>query len=256
MDTLFKIRMMSMARSKEKRTEFPFAIVLAVVGALLLFGNFDILQLGAIFDILKNFWPLIVIAMGVGRIISGGSERFSEGLIMITVGLVLQVAVLGLLSGNLFHYWPAALILIGLWLIFVQPKSTVMRRHISDDEIRVSETVRGSVLTLDSPSFRGGRFRAMCSAVECDLSRCLPGEQTMKLRCGIRVSRISFCVPEHWRVTTALQQSFASVEDRRALGNPPDHTDAPELYLEGIVKLASLEIRDVGEENTSGEENA
>lgn len=235
----------TMPSNKEHRTPAPYSIVLGVVAVLLLFGIFDILNLGSLVDLLSKFWPLIVVAMGVGKIISGGSRRFSEGLVMIAVGVVLQIIMLGIFTGDLFLYWPVLLIIIGLWMMFVQPKNSVIERTITDSEIDISETVRGSILTVASPTFMGGRFRTLLSAIECDLGSSASGTRFMKLRCAIRASRICLYVPEHWRVEDRLQRSAATVEDKRVLGNPPDGTDAPELLLEGNIQLASLMICDV-----------
>ncbi|PLX32228.1 MAG: hypothetical protein C0600_03075 [Ignavibacteria bacterium] len=226
------------------------------MAVLLLFGIFDILNLGSLVDLLSKFWPLIVIATGVGKIVSGGSRRFSEGLVMIAVGVVLQIVMLGIVTGDLFRYWPVLLMIMGLWMIFVQPKNSVIERTISDSEIDISQTVRGSLLTVDSPAFTGGRFRTLLSAVECDFGPCTSAARFMKLRCSIRASRICLYLPEDWRVEDALHQSGASVKDKRALGNPPDGTDAPELQLEGTIQFSSLMICDIEDsEENEGEGN-
>lgn len=233
-----------MSEKSTDRSRFPISVILIVIGALLLFGNFEIFRLGWLLEMLTLYWPSIFIVSGIVRIRTRNTRKFSGALQDLLIGVVLQMLLLGALPGDLSQYWPVALIAIGLWLVFIQPRNTSVERLIEDDRMRVSHLLRGSRVIVRSPAFEGGSLSAAMSLVHCGLRDCKPGARFMHLDCSLRMSSVILTLPESWRVTPELRMTHASVTDRRALGNPPENSNAPELVLEGSMFLASLEIRD------------
>lgn len=53
---------------------FFWSIVLVVVGALLLLGNFNLIQFN-VFELLSKGWPVILIAVGFDIFLSGYRKR-------------------------------------------------------------------------------------------------------------------------------------------------------------------------------------
>lgn len=233
-----------MSEKSADRSRFPISVILIVIGTLLLFGNFEIFRVGWLLEMLTLYWPSIFIVSGIVRIRTRNTRKFSGALQDLLIGVVLQMLLLGALPGDLSHYWPVALITIGLWLVFIQPRNTSVERLIEDDRMRVSHLLRGSRVIVRSPSFEGGSLSATMSLVQCGLQHSKAGTRFMHLDCALRMSSVVLYVPESWRVTPELRTTHASVQDKRALGNPPENGNAPELLLEGSMLLASLEIRD------------
>jgi hypothetical protein len=233
-----------MSEKSADRSRFPFSVILIVIGALLLFGNFEIFRLGWLLEMLTLYWPSIFIISGIVRIRTRNTRKFSGALQDLMIGVVLQMLLLGALPGDLSQYWPVALIVIGLWLVFIQPRNTSVERLIEDDRMQVSHLLRGSRIIVRAPAFEGGSLSATMSLVQCGLQQCKAGARFMHLDCALRMSSAVLYVPESWRVTPELRKSSASVTDNRALGNPPENGNAPELVLEGSMSFASLEIRD------------
>ncbi len=239
---------MSAAKKTSSRTWLP--LILIVVGALLLFGNLQLFAFGWIFDMLLDFWPLIIVAMGVSRIVSGKSRDFAGGLQLIGVGLLLQILVFGWLPGNLLSYWPYALIVVGLWLIFIQPKNKRIEKELASQRLQLREVLRDARYSLACDGFEGGSVFALLSRIECDLSDCTEDVVTMRLSMRVRWSAVTLFVPDTWRVTFTMRHSIGAPLDRRVLGNPPDGSAAPELQISGSMLGARLEIRD--REDTEG----
>jgi hypothetical protein len=231
-------------------------VILIVVGALLLFGNLQLFAIGWIFGMLLDFWPLIIVAMGISRIVSGKSRDFAGGLQLIGVGLLLQIIVFGWLPGNLLSYWPYALIVVGLWLIFIQPKNKRIEKELSGHRLQLREVLRDARYALSCDGFEGGSVFALLSRVECDLSACTEDVGSMRLSMRVRWSAITLIVPDTWRVTFAMRHSLGEAQDRRVLGNPPDGSAAPELQISGSLLGSRLEIRDRGETTGDGDGEA
>lgn len=236
-----------MPEKSADRSRFPISVILIVIGALLLFGNLEIFRIGWLFEMLMLYWPSIFIVSGIVRIRTRNTRKFSGALQDLLIGVVLQMLLLGALPGDLSQYWPAALIAIGLWLVFIQPRNTSVERRIEDDRMQVSHLLRGSRVIVRAPAFEGGSLSATMSLVQCGLQHSKAGTRFMHLDCALRMSNIIMYLPESWRVTPELRMSSSSVKDKRALGNPPENNNAPELVLEGSMLLASLEIRDGGD---------
>ena len=234
-----------MPEKSADRSRFPISVILIVIGALLLFGNFGMFRLGWLLEMLALYWPAIFIVSGIVRIRTRNTRKFSGALRDLLIGAVLQVLMLGWLPGDVAQYWPMALIAIGLWLVFIQPRNTSVKRLIEDDRMQVSHLLRGSRVIVRAPAFEGGSLTATMSLVQCGLQHCKAGTRLMHLDCALRMSSVVLFIPESWRVTAELRMSSSSLEDKRALGNPPEENgNAPELLLEGSMLLASLEIRD------------
>ncbi|MDT8323012.1 MAG: hypothetical protein RRA94_02785 [Bacteroidota bacterium] len=241
---------MSVAAKTPSRTWLP--VILIIVGALLLFGNLQLFAFGWIFGMLLDFWPLIIVAMGVSRIVAGKSQDFAGGLQLIAVGLLLQFAVFGWMPGNLLSYWPYAFVVVGLWLIFIQPKNKRIEKVLSGSRLQLREILRDAHYVFSSDGFEGGSIFSLLSRVECDLSGCSEQGSAMRMTMRVRWSAVTLYVPDAWRVTFSMRSGLGEAQDHRVLGNPPDGSAAPELHISGTVLGSRLQIRD-GEELTAGE---
>ena len=96
--------------------------ILLAVGLLFLLNNFDFIYLGPI----KNFWPLIVIAIGVTKFLTAEHpvERRKGGWWML-IGLWLLVSTVHLYGFSFHNSWPLLLIVLGINSIWkaLDPKS-------------------------------------------------------------------------------------------------------------------------------------
>ncbi|MBN1447999.1 MAG: hypothetical protein JXA28_08705 [Bacteroidetes bacterium] len=233
-----------MSDSSPDRSRVPLTVLLVIVGALLLFGNFNIFRLGWIFDFITRFWPSLFIISGIVRIAKRNTRLFSGGLQDFLIGIVLQLIFLGWLPGSAAQYWPVAFIVIGLWLLFIQPRNVSVEREITGPDIRITETLRGSRIILHDICFETGSISATMSLVHCTMKDCKAGMRFMRLSCSLRGSGVILFVPESWSVSTEMRTTLARITDRRVLGNPPEGGNAPELILQGNAFLSTVEIRD------------
>lgn len=88
--------------------------VLLLLGFLLLLDNLGIVDLGRAWD----HWPLILVAIGIGRILAAGHWRAcGDGLWWIFTGLWLEVSVHRFWGLGFRESWPILLIAIGLSMV-------------------------------------------------------------------------------------------------------------------------------------------
>jgi hypothetical protein len=92
-------------------------LVIVVLGVLLMLDNLGVLEI----ERLWRFWPVILIAFGLHRILEQPGQRRGFGLVLLVVGIVFQLRNFGWMPLNLVHleqYWPLILIVVGVHAIW------------------------------------------------------------------------------------------------------------------------------------------
>ncbi len=114
-----------------------FGLIIVLIGGVMLLDSFGVYDI----DIsIGTWWPLILIAFGLVRIINYDESTFF-GVIVLLIGVYFQLSNLGvdIVHNVSFHsiFWPAIIILFGLSLIFPvgrRKKSAQDGRYKDDDE--------------------------------------------------------------------------------------------------------------------------
>ena len=97
--------------------------ILIALGGLLLARNFNLLRID-LGDLIATWWPLILIAVGVRRLVE---RSFWPGIALVAAGGVLQLLMLGWIDRwEVRRFWPLILIAIGLSMI-LRPGRAVRR---------------------------------------------------------------------------------------------------------------------------------
>jgi Domain of unknown function (DUF5668) len=86
-------------------------VVMIVIGVLFMLDNFDILRVGAVWQ----FWPVILIAMGIGKTLDRRPSRRHSGAWLVMVGTWLQLNVLGILDWG--ESWPLLIVAVGISMV-------------------------------------------------------------------------------------------------------------------------------------------
>jgi hypothetical protein len=102
-----------MNSTSEKRVDgLMGGLILIAVGAVFLLLQQGILRMAGIWD----WWPLIVVAMGLGKLVSGGAKRRRDGLWLLFVGGWLLANTQHLFGLNWQNSWPVMVIGLGMLL--------------------------------------------------------------------------------------------------------------------------------------------
>lgn len=98
-----------------RSTRVAWGSVLLLMGLAFLLDNLDVLSLGSIWD----HWPLILVAIGIGRMLAPGTSRdCGGGLWWVFIGCWLYVSVQHLWGLNFGTSWPILLIGVGVSMVW------------------------------------------------------------------------------------------------------------------------------------------
>jgi hypothetical protein len=102
-------------RTGDAPQRMVFGLIVLVLGVLFLLDKLDLVEMGSLFD----YWPLVFVAIGFGRLVqSPGSRGRGMGIVFIVVGVWWTLSNLDVVEYDPLHYWPVILILVGgsiLW---------------------------------------------------------------------------------------------------------------------------------------------
>jgi predicted membrane protein len=211
-------------------------LVLIVAGALALLDNLNIFSFN--FN-LGDWWPLILVALGVVHLWNNRNLFDFSGLFLILLGAVFLLAELGRISwGDVWRWWPAVLILLGISIVFKRsplplPGSARRGAASSEDSVRVNNILAGSDRRINSREFKGGDISNVLGGTEIDLleAKLAPGDWLLTVSSVL--GGVEIRVPRDWRL---------EVQPTTMLGGIDDHTrqDANATGGKLVIKASAL----------------
>lgn len=222
------------------RTGFAFALI--ALGLFMLLDRLDIYDFG---DLVRTWWPLTLIYLGLQQINSTGRRNSGWSAVLITAGALLILSNLDLFDSELVHtYWPVIFLVFGLYLLFdaFRSKSTGENfpASVSDDQrIRISAVLTGNSQTYSSQSFQGGSISCILGGTEIDLRQCdIKGTAVIDVTCILGGCEIR--VPEDWNVIFKGSPVLGGFEDSRKSATI---NSAKVLEITGLVLLGGLDVK-------------
>lgn len=222
------------------RSGIFLGIVLIVLGSFLLLERLDLLQT----DLLRHFWPLVILFVGVNLLISQrGPYGMAFGACLVLFGTLLELEKFGLLRFRFRDLWPVYLIVLGallLWRALRPPRVRTGTEHV---EARLNEfaVFGGGEIKVATPRFEGGSVFALFGGYELDFTNSKIGESPAVIHADAVFGGVSLRVPSTWRVT-ARGSAFMGGFESTALPPPPDSPEQ-HLIVEGLALLGGVEIK-------------
>lgn len=221
-------------------------LLLILLGAAFLLDVAGYLEFG---QLVGRFWPLIVIVVGIGIILSHPKHPLG-GIIVIMVGLFFLVSRLGYLPSNWFAYaWPVAIILVGLAILFSsgRPRKQVgAPRHpaaaMDTDTIRGRVFFSGINYVVRSNQFRGGDIDVLFGGAQIDLRQAQLAPEGAKLDVSATFGGVEIFVPSTWRIAVNAKPVLGGV-DNKTLPLPPTTLSGPVLEINANATLGGIEIK-------------
>ncbi|UCD36898.1 MAG: hypothetical protein JSW54_08640 [Fidelibacterota bacterium] len=194
--------------------------ILLALGILFLLETFDIMDFGMIFS---NWWPLILIAIGVMKI--RGQDK-PGGVIILVIGLAFLSATLEIVHwGNIFRFWPVILILIGLSML-VRTKEKAwwggLSGEVSDDTVQASAIFGGADQIVTSDNFRGGEAKALFGGIKLDLRQAKASEEGCHLSLTALFGGVEIIVPREWQLSVSGTPILGAIENKTTLKEGAD----------------------------------
>jgi predicted membrane protein len=240
-------------------------VVFVTVGAVFLLGNLGILDV----DSVLRFWPVILIAVGVFKIIEYGDDYAQgSGIFWVVVGGLFLLGSLRILPVSFRDLWPVLLIAFGALLLWRSSLRRRDRRAFTDNELRrespsqedrtdgaeerrSAATSSNSILSAtaimggverrnNSQDFRGGHATAILGGCEIDLraaSITMPHEAIFEVFAmwgGIEVR-----VPPDWTVVSQVDPIMGGYEDK----TQPPKEESKRLLIRGTVIMGGIEVK-------------
>lgn len=108
-------------------------LAVLAVGIIFILQNLDLIHIGTIW----RYWPLVLIAVGLGKIIDPKSES-GVGLVEVVAGLTFLAINFRLLGLNYRNAWPLVIVFVGLSIVV----KSLTERNASSSKIGENHDVR------------------------------------------------------------------------------------------------------------------
>jgi hypothetical protein len=244
-------------RKRANGHRIAFSVILITVGVLLFLGNLGIFSIHSTWV----FWPVLPIAFGISRLISGGTSRSrSAGILLILFGAFFLLSNLGWVDLRASRgSWVFSLLLIGAGLAALfnvfdfsrqpawgAPFAPPQPGTVPNYENAIHDFVVFGALKrkLETPDFRGGEMTTIFGSIEIDLRRALITQQARTVVINVMTvfGETKVRVPQNWRVIVSGSGILGNFEDKTI---PPNTgPDAPTLIIAGFSIFGSVQIED------------
>lgn len=239
---------------RQRRAMYGGSGHLVLGGMVVLLGVVFLLQnLGFFYvDRIWDLWPVLLIAMGVSKAVSGPSvRRRAFGAFFIAVGLVFLANSLGYLPFDVWRLlWPVVLIAWGLLMLlrgFGRRDGTGINPfHDAGTSTanRLNETAvfGGIQRRVESQQFEGGEVTAVFGGVEVDLTQANTTKDEMFLEANAIFGGVELRIPDGWDATVQGTAILGGHEDKTR-PRVVEGVKRPRLVIEGNAIFGGVSIR-------------
>jgi predicted membrane protein len=218
-------------------------IVLIAIGTLVLLANLGQLP----FDLdLHHWWPLILIVLGMLHLYNNRSIFDFSGLFLILLGGIFLLATLDIICWeDIWRFWPAILILLGISIIFQRhrvPLALSGRSAAGSDDstVQVSNILSGTDRRISSQEFKGGDVHNILGGTKVDLLEAKLAAGDWLLTVSTILGGVEILVPRDWQI---------EVHPTNILGGVDDHTrqnpaaGGGKLIIKASALLGGVDIK-------------
>jgi predicted membrane protein len=238
-------------------------VLLLTLGVVFLLGNMGVLDAERII----RFWPVILIAGGVVKILEyGDAYGQSSGIFWIVIGILFLLMSLNVFRMGFQELWPVILIGLGALMLWksalggrrgasdvddLSGKEGAFRREAGTDDVRRSTPVSSnSVISAaailgrverrnNSQDFRGGNATALMGGCEIDLrAAAISPSREPVLEVFAMWGGIEIRVPSDWTVVSYVDPILGGYEDH----TQPPKEESHRLRIRGTVLMGGVEV--------------
>ncbi len=216
-------------------------ILIIVIGALFLLGNLGKVDVG---DLISDYWPLILIAIGLWHLLAHNFRQVGTGLILIIIGGVFMLIEWGILGVSFWKlFWPVLIIAVGLWIL-LKPRFkgyTGKVPEIKEDDLDAFVIFAGINRRLESKEFRGGKATALFGGIELDFYNAKLAGNQATVDLTAMFGGIEIRVPRNWKVVVDSHAILGGVDDKHR-AESPDQIETT-LFIKATAILGGIEIK-------------
>lgn len=191
--------------------------------------------------ILKTWWPLILIVIGIEQLINRKNESPVGSLMVILIGGLFLLN--QWININLTAFiWPLIFIFIGLVIIFTRKRFKHENILDSNHSIEAIALFSGTNLRSQSKSFQGGNVLAIFGGSEIDLRETVISDKGAVFDLTSVFGGITIIVPEDVHVEISGLPIFGGWEDKTRRTVNSDN--APVIKINCLSIFGGVEIKD------------
>jgi len=223
------------------------ALILIALGALFLLDNLGVIYFR---DLLRDFWPVILIALGLNSIAnSRHPSGWLFGGLMIAMASIFLLHNFGYIRANGWQFfWPLMLITAGASMLLRRggqgwghpPRSLsgATTASMIDEWVMFGGVKR----RVESQEFEGGEAAAMFGGIEIDLRNAATKKDEVRIEANAMFGGIEIRVPETWDVVVRGTAIFGGYEDKTMGRRGPDEK-RPLLLISGHAVFGGVGIK-------------
>ena len=186
-----------------------------------------------------DWWPLILVFVGLGSI---SRSSITGGLIVTAVGVVFLLNNLNMWDISLGMLWPAALVAIGVSILFGSARARVAGgtgdAPPAGNDLYISSLFSGANRRIDSQNFTGGSISTTFGGAEVDLRGSAIAGDAATINVNATFGGVKLQVPHDWAVDVRVAATFGGVETKRPEPADPKAT----LTVTGSCLFGGIEI--------------
>lgn len=210
-------------------------LIVLSLGVIFLLDGTGTLDAG---QVIGDWWPAAVIALGALQLFERPQPTFSASLLILAGGLLLLFTT-GTVDESAWDVvWPLALVAGGV--------SILARRRGSpasdEDSLVATGIFGGPEVASASPAFRRASLTAIFGGVTLDLRNARPAPEGATVTATAVFGGIDILVPRGWRITSNSTPIFGGVEDKtdRTADVP---ADAPVLHVDALAVFGGVGVK-------------
>lgn len=219
-------------------------LILLLIGLVFLLDNLKMIP--PEFS-LQDWWPLILILVGVFQLVQSRCFFHFSGWLLIFLGGVFLLTVqhrFGLEWDNIWRLWPVILILLGISIIFGrhhrhgEPLPGTSAKS-GESVLRENVVLSGVHKEITSSDFRGGDISVVLGSAEIDLRAAKLANATAGLTVSVVLGSVEIRIPGDWAVEMKTSAVLGSIENKTTA--KPEGS-SKKLVLTASSLLGSVEI--------------
>jgi len=219
-------------------------LIIIIAGVLALLKNLD-------YDIPINiwaFWPVIIIAIGLSKLIQPREYRNTIGAsVLLIIGVLFLLNNLDIIRFGFRELWPIILILVGLLIIkhgFWSSRSAA----VGKDYINLSFILGGGDFNFTSRQIRGGNVIAIMGGGTLNLKEADMHGDAITIDIFTLMGGVDIIVPDSWQVTMQGIPILGGMENKTTSGFHGESTTSPtytnkQLVIKGMAIMGGVEVK-------------
>lgn len=222
-------------------------VILVIIGSAILLDHMGIVRV----DRIWQFWPLILIVVGLVKFFKEKSAVFGIGII--AIGVILQLNLLGLTHFVWADLWPLAIITVGLLMITSRIKMPQLPTAVkageatpeTADMLNEYAVFGGVDRRVHTQQFKGGTIVATFGGVKLDLRTSEIEGEMATIHIEALFGGVELVLPERWKVSFIGQNVFGAFTDETRPPLPDATGAAPRkvLLLTGNAVFGGINVK-------------